>query len=177
MKFTSLNESFAAFGISEDIDEIDEMEEAFIPVKSWKLFVDRYGNGLETTKDEIMDTASDALDDVVYHKEIPASWNDWSGGDPGEPAYIEGWEKTYEKAIEDAFDTWLDEILHDEEIATPELIKDINKYKPSLFTWFNQNADIPSEERYEEAVFNYYTNYVMDYQEDDGYDDYDYLED
>ena len=66
----------------------------------------------------------------------------------------------YEEFCNDAFNDWLTELLNDDEVSTPELINDIEKYKPTLREIFDSQVK-PSED------------YIYDVAETKAYDLYD----
>ena len=172
MNFKQLNESFKSFGITEDVDEFNDLENDYdLPIKDVDIFEQVYldYNYFEEDIENIIDNlaqnavvVAEATPDVPY----------LSNGDPGYPG--EGPEieldmdpNDYNELANNLFDSWLQELLEDSEVATPKLIENIDNYKDQLKDLFNDDV-MPSEDSlytraldkaYELYENNYFENY------------------
>lgn len=172
MNFKQLNESFKSFGITEDADEFNNLDNEYnLPLNDVEKFEKYYATD-EAAEDFTNDFASDLSLEVIIVSHAKPAVPYLSNGDPGYPAEaaeLEIPDFNYEEFCNDAFNDWLTDLLNDDEISTPELINDIEKYKPTLREIFDSIVK-PSEDRvYEIATNKAYELYDDGYFEEDPY--------
>lgn len=148
MNFKQLNESFKSFGITEDADEFNNLDNEYnLPLNDVEQFEKFYAT-YESIEDFTNDFASDLAYDATLISPAQPAVPYLSNGDPGYPAEaaeIEVPDFNYEEFCNDAFNDWITELLNDDEVSTPELINDIEKYKPTLKEIFDSQVK-PSED-------------------------------
>lgn len=153
MNFKQLNESFKSFGITEDADEFNDLNNDYnLPLNDVEAFEDTYVTDTYA-EEHVNELVDDLAHDAYIIPETPAVpyLSNGDPGYPGEPVGFEIPDFNYDEFCNYLFQDWLFDVLHDDKVTTDELISNTEKYKSVLKEIFDDYVKPTKDSLYNAA--------------------------